>query len=98
MPSEAQQEADLGYILDAVHVKWASSIVIVVQPWYPAQAANAAILATRIGHVVATRSTWARVGPDESTYLPGLLEGDGIHPTPVGYSASATAIRSAIGF
>lgn len=97
MPAQVPQETNYAYVLDALHTRWPTATVVVIKPWTPLQTGTAAILATRIDNVLATRGGWTTV-ISESTYLPGLFSADDIHPNSDGYAASAAAIKAAMGY
>lgn len=97
MPSQAQQESDLAYVLDALHTKFPGSQFIVSKPWYTTAGADATTLATRIDNVLSTRAAWTR-SINESTFLSGLIDVDGIHPNAAGYAATAAAIKTSMGY
>jgi hypothetical protein len=85
LPDEATWNANLSYVLDAVHA-WAPQIPVgVALPWRRTYDAECDVLAGRIAAVVGAR-TWAFVGPDERIILKGSDDGasettDGVHPT-----------------
>jgi len=103
MPTEAGFKADLGYILDAFHIKWPNATVYVASPWERGATANANTLAGWIAAVVAARSSWAFAGPDERTWLENGDDGatytiDGIHYSSAGNTAAQQQWMTAMGY
>lgn len=99
LPAEATWKTDALYIADALHTRYPNAVVYVMQPWKCGSGLGtgltgclfddeAAIVAGWYADVVAARPAFMVLGPDEQTFLPGLLA-DGIHPTQVGYDATA---------
>ncbi len=91
---EANWKADLGYILDAMHTKWASATVVIMRAWRQGYEAECDNLATWINTVIASRS-WCALGPDERVFLENGDDGatytsDGIHPNDAGSRITAT--------
>lgn len=99
MPSEAQQQADLGYILDALHTKYPSAVIAVAIPWGTGYDAASDTLAGRIATVLSTRSAWARQGHDERAWFKpnvGTYSADGVHYNAAGNTAAAAAWRASL--
>jgi len=103
LPAEAAWEADLGYILDAIKVKWPAAKVYVMRPWRRYYAAGCNTLAGWIATVVGARAAWAFVGPDERVFLENGDNGatytdDGVHPNAAGYSLTAAQWIAVLGY
>ena len=104
LPSQAQWESDLGYILDAFRTKWPSIQVYVMRPWRRGFAAQCDTLAGWIANVVGGgRAAWAHVGPDERVFLENGDDGvtyttDGTHPNEAGYYLTAVQWKTALGY
>lgn len=103
LPAEAAWEANLATILDAMNAAWPAAKVYVMRPWRRGYAAECDTVATRIGHVLATRGAWAFVGPDERVFLENGDDGatytvDGIHPNAAGYALTAAQWKTALGY
>lgn len=89
LPAEATWIANYVAILDAIHVKWPSALVYVMRPWLhgnpsPSYDTECNTLAGWIASVIAARSAFAEVGPDERVWLKGSDDGatmtiDGTH-------------------
>lgn len=105
LPSQAQWESDLAYILDAFHTRWPAIKVYVMRPWLqgaPWQA-GCNTVAGWIANVVAARSSWASVGPDERVWLEGGDDGasmteDGIHYSTAGNAECAAQWKTTLGY
>lgn len=103
MPAQATWETNTAYILDAMHTKWPSAQIYLMRVWIRAQLANCNTLATWQGNVLATRSAWAHVGPDERIFLENGDDGarytsDGTHPrVQEGYILTAAQWKTALG-
>jgi len=102
LPTEAQWKSDLTYILDALHVKYPSMQVYIMRPWKRSEATDCNSLATWISDVVATRSSFAHLGPDERVFLENGDDGvtytsDGIHPNAAGYALTAAEWKTVLG-
>jgi lysophospholipase L1-like esterase len=103
MPTQANFEADMTYIADAIHVKWPTAQVYIMRPWRRGEDADSDTLATWIGNVVASRSTFVHLGPDERVFLENGDNGvtytsDGVHPNVAGYELTATQWRTVLGY
>ena len=99
LPAEAAWKANALYIADALHARYPNARIYVMQPWECGPGlgdgssgclfdAEAVTVASWYADVVAARPAFMVLGPDEHTFLPGLLA-DGIHPTQAGYFATA---------
>lgn len=102
LPAEATWESDYGYILDAIHAKWPAARCYIMRPWRVGYTAAANIVAGWINTVLATRSAWALVGPDERVFLENGDNGatylaDGLHPTDAGYHLTGQQWRGVMG-
>jgi lysophospholipase L1-like esterase len=103
MPAQATWEADTAYILDAMHTKWPSAHVYLMRPWRRTFLTECNTLATWQLNVLATRSAWAHVGPDERVFLENGDDGarytsDGVHPRiQEGYVYTAAQWKIALG-
>lgn len=86
----------MGDLLDLIHAEWPSAQVWLMRvlrtDFVPEQTT---LNDTWIPNVLASRSAWAAVGPDERTFLPGYLT-DTTHPTSVGYDRTAAQWREVI--
>jgi lysophospholipase L1-like esterase len=102
--SQASFEADFAGILDKLHSKHASAVVLVAIPWRRGYNSQADTTAGWISNVLSTRSAWASVGLDERVTLKAGDDGatytasDGIHPNAAGYIATAQAWAAAMGY
>jgi len=100
--SENSFKTDSLYILDAIHVKWPSAQIYMARVWQRGSAFNDT-LAGWVGDVVALRSTFAHLGPDERIYIQMADDGaymttDGIHPNIYGTVESARQWRTVLGY
>lgn len=103
LPAEAAWKADAATILDAIHVKWPYARVGWALPWHRDRVAACNTLAGWIADVIAPRSSWAFVGPDERVYLENGDNGvtyttDGTHPNVAGYTLAAAQWQTALGY
>lgn len=103
MPTQTNFKNDLGYIMDACHMKWPSAQVRIMRPWRRSQLTNCNTLATWISETISTRSAWSATGPDERVFLENgddgvTYTGDGIHPTHAGYDLTAEQWKTNMGF
>lgn len=101
LPAEAAWNADLAYILDALHAKYPAATIAVTRPWNSGNDANADTLAARIATVVAARPGWAILGDDERAWLKpnvATYSYDGTHYSAAGMVAAAQARFTALGF
>jgi len=92
--------ADMGYIMDAVHAKWPDARVLLARPFSTGAEFGAAFDLyddTWIPAVIAPRSDWAGLGPDERAYLVPYLA-DVTHPTAEGYQLTADEWQTAMGY
>lgn len=95
--------ANYAYMLDKIHAKWPNAHIGCMRPW-STQAAMSVWngMADAIGVVVAARSPWAVLGPDERVFLENGDNGatytvDGIHPNHAGHVLTATQWKSVFG-
>jgi len=97
--TKAAWTADLAYILDAVHAKWPAVMVGVMRPyWLGYNTGMTRMDDTWIPEVVASRSAWAIVGPDERVFLEEGVTVDVTHPNAAGYVLTAAAWQTAMGY
>lgn len=102
LPSEAQWTADYLATLDAIHARWPACQCYIMRPWRRGYASQCNSLATWIAAIVAARSSFAHLGPDERVFLENGDDGatyttDGTHPNAAGYALTAVQWRSVIG-
>lgn len=102
LPAEATWKADMTTIIDAAHTQWPSASIYIMRPWRRNYATECDSLATWIDDLVAARSSYCHVGPDERVFLENgddgaTYTGDGIHPTAAGYALVASQWRTSIG-
>lgn len=81
--------ADMGYVLDALHTKWASTLIRVAQVWRQGYDDQAAILDDDYIVTAISGRSYCAIGMDERTFLPGGDDGatntiDGTHPSTAG--------------
>lgn len=103
MPSEATWIADYTTVLDAVHTKWPDAKCYVMRPWKRGYDSEAATIHGWIDTLVAARSSFAYVGPDEAVWLKGSDDGatntsDGVHYSAAGKVAASRAWLSLWGY
>lgn len=103
MPLEADWKADYGGILDAFNIKWPSAKIYCMRVWRRGAAADCNTLAGWLATVVAARSTFAFLGPDERIFLENGDDGvtytaDGVHPNAAGYVLTATQWQTVMGY
>ena len=105
LPIEATWKADYAYILDAIHTKWATAKVYCMRVWNKNHEADCDTMATWLAAIIAPRSAWCYVGPDERVFLKGSDNGvsltipaDGVHPNPAGYQVTADQWRLSMGY
>lgn len=96
-------QANLSYILDALHAKWPDARVYVVGAWRRGFDVNCATLKIWTANVLAARSSWAYAGPDESVFIKAADDGaactsDGIHWLGPCYQAEALTLAQAMGY
>ena len=85
-------------LLDAIHAEWPSAqarLMRVIRTDYTTE--QDLLDDTWIPNVLASRSAWASLGPDERVFLPPDL-GDTTHPTQVGYQKTGTQWRWNLGY
>lgn len=100
--AQATFEAAFGSLLDKLHAKWANAHAYCSLPWVQGQDAAMDLIAGYIANVVATRSSWAHIGPDERIVIEGGDDGatntdDGVHPNRLGHIAWAAAWKTSMG-
>lgn len=103
LPSEATWQSDYLAILDAIHAAYPFARVYIMRPWRSGFDANAATLKARIDNIVAARSSFAFVGPDEAVWLKGADNGatmttDGTHYSTAGKAECAAQWKAALGY
>lgn len=105
LPSQAQWEADLGYILDAFHTQYPPIQVYVMRPWmgYCITNPDCDTVATWIGNVVTARAGWANLGPDERVWLENgdggvTMTTDLIHYSAAGNAECAAQWKTVLGY
>jgi len=103
LPAEATWRSDLGYVLDAFHVKYPNARLYVTRPWRRGYAAGCNSLATWIAAELVARSAWAFVADDERGWMEGGDDGatmsiDGIHYSTAGQAAAAAQRKTALGY
>lgn len=96
--TQAAWEADMGYVLDAIHAKWPQAMVGLMRPIYIGfETAVDLYDDTWIPAVLSTRSSFAVAGPDERVFLPGHMDG-ATHPDESGFILTAAAWQTAMGY
>ena len=96
------------YILDAFHTKWPNAQIYIMRPWcatadVPTRPADFGTMDdTSIPAIIAARSSFCFLGPDERGFLQGSDNGatytiDGVHPTPGGYQLTASQWKNMMG-
>lgn len=103
IPLQAAWEADLAYVLDAMHTKWTSVPIYVATPWMRAKDADADSLHSWIGNVLVTRAPWAQRGPDERSVIKSDDDGasytfDGLHYNNAGTTLWAQTWGAVLGY
>lgn len=103
LPAEATWESYYYTILDAIHAKWPNTKCYIMRPWKVGYDAQAATLNGWITTIVAARSTFAYVGPDEAVWLKAGDNGatntsDGVHYSTAGHAAAVTAWLTVLGY
>lgn len=93
--SQASYEASLTSILDAVHTKWPSAQCYLMRFWAQGKTTECNTFAGYIDNVIAARSSFAHLGPDERVFLENGDNGatymaDDRHPNAAGYALTAT--------
>ena len=92
-----------GYILDAYHTAWPRAWIGVMQVWRRDCDDNCDLFNSWLGTIVAARSSWAHLGPDERIFLEGGDDGatytvEGVHPNAAGYALTAAGWKTAMGY
>lgn len=86
----------MGDLLDAIHAEWPGAQVYLMRIIRTDHTTEQDLLNdTWIPNVLASRSSWAFVGPDERIFLPGYLT-DTTHPNDAGYQRTAAQWREVI--
>ena len=103
LPAQATWEANLAYYLDALHAKYPAAQIFVARPWRRGYGGECDDLADWIDNVLASRSAWAFVGPDERVYLENGDDGatytlDGVHYNGPGSIVTAQQWLSLLGY
>lgn len=101
--SQASYEADLAYVLDALHTAWPSCKVGVSYLWVRGQPIWVTAFATWIDNVLATRAAWASISDDERVWMEGGDDGatmttDGVHYSAAGNTEKVAQLRTAMGY
>lgn len=101
--AQAAYEADLAYVLDAIHAAWPACRVRVSKAWRRGYDAQADAMAGWIDNVLATRGAFAAVGDDERVWLKGADDGatmtyDGVHYSPAGQAEKVSRTLTAMGY
>jgi len=100
---QAQFEGDLGEMLDAIHTALPDVKVYCAKTWRRNYMAESNLIAGWIDNVLATRSSWAFVGPDGRVWMENGDDGvtytvDGGHPNAAGYSLEASLWKTILGY
>ena len=103
LPVEATWKSNMTSILDSIHTWNASALVYVAKPWSRGQTVNANTYAGWINDVLATRSSFAFVGPDERVWLENGDDGatytsDGAHYSAAGETECAAQWKTILGY
>lgn len=89
--------ASMGTLLDAIHARWPSTQVRLMRVYHTTYPTECDTIAGWMDTVVASRSAWAAVGPDERVFLPGHVS-DVTHPDSTGYGLTASAWQTVMGY
>lgn len=104
---EATWKANFANIIDRMHLKWSATKIYIMRAGRQGKDTECNNLATWISDVIATRGTWAFLGPDERVFLKGSDDyatetSDGIHPVigvpGHGYDLTGTMWATTLGF
>ncbi len=90
--SQATYEADLAFVLDAIHAAWAAVPIRVSIPWKLNFDAQADATAGWITTVLSTRGPWAAQADDERVWFKpnvATYSDDGVHFNGAGSAAKA---------
>lgn len=103
MPAEADYKTNYLYILDAIHVKYASAQIYLMRTWRRGLGTESNTLAGWIADIVSSRSSFVHLGPDERVFLENGDDGvtytaEGVHPNAAGYTLTARQWRYAMGY
>lgn len=95
---QAAWETNYGALLDAIHAEWPSAQVLCARVLVTTYTTGQnRIDDTWLPNVLSTRGAFAAVGIDERDFLPGHLA-DYTHPDPSGYTLTAAAWQTAMGY
>lgn len=98
LPVEATWKANAQTCIDAIHAKWASAKIYFMRVYTTSQAANCNTINGWYSDIVTANSGVCFLGPDERTFLPGIMVDDR-HPTrPDGYIVEWAQWRATLGF
>lgn len=94
--TQATLEEDIGAIADALRVQWPQVRVGITIPWIRDHDVGSNTAALAVAAVVAARSDWCFVGPDERVDLKGSDNGatntaDGVHASAAGSTVLAAS-------
>lgn len=100
---ESTWKAQYLTIIDAVHARWPDAHVYLALPWVTGYDAGCDTLATWIGDIQASRSSFVSIGHDERVWLKGADNGatmtsDGVHYSTAGKNECAAQWRTAMGY
>lgn len=87
----------MGTLLDAIHTRWPTTKVRISRVYHTTYPTECNTIAGWMDTVVASRSAWAAVGPDERVFLPGHVS-DVTHPDSSGYVLTAAAWQTVMGY
>jgi lysophospholipase L1-like esterase len=104
LPAQATWKANYKYVLQAMHVKWATAQIYIMRPWRQGTDAACNSMATWIGELVADADLtgYCHLGPDERVFLKSSDNGasytaDGVHPNRAGHYVTAQQWQTALG-
>ncbi len=101
--TEVTWKANYLYIIDAVHTKWPNASIWLMRPWVINENADSDMIAGWIADVVAARSSYTFLGPDERVWLKGADNGathtsDGVHYDRSGKIEAANQWKTTLGY
>lgn len=101
--SQASYEADLAYVLDAMHTAWPACAVLVSKVWGRGYDAAAVTMGGWIGNVVTPRAAWVAISDDEGVWAKATDNGatmttDGVHYSAAGNIEKAAQMLTAMGY